>query len=132
MSRLEWIELAEALVLHDRLLKLHGGAPGIRDPGLLESALARLRQRRAYDKSSVIDLAALLTVGIVGIVGNHPFVDGSRRTGFVLGVMFLELNGYRHSASEEGAAQAVMEVAAGGLDEKGYAAFLRRNVTREA
>jgi len=66
----------------------------------------------------------------VGIVLNHPFVDGNKRTGFVVGILFLELNGYRFTASEEDAAQAVLELAAGNLDEAGYSAFLRANVAR--
>jgi len=66
-----------------------------------------------------------------GIVRNHPFVDGNKRTGFVVGILFLELNGYRFTAREEDAAQAVMELAAGNLNEKGYSAFLRANASRE-
>lgn len=63
----------------------------------------------------------------VGILGNHAFVDGNKRTGFVAGILFLELNGYRFTAREETAARAVLELAAGALDEAGYAAFLRAN-----
>ena len=62
-----------------------------------------------------------------GIVRNHPFVDGNKRTGFVVGILFLELNGYRFAASEEEAARAVLELASGHLDEAGYTAFLRAN-----
>ncbi len=62
-----------------------------------------------------------------GIAGNHPFVDGNKRTGFVAGILFLELNGYRFTATEEDAAQAVREPPAGTLDEAGYASFLRAN-----
>ena len=124
-----WADERDALALHDRLLALHGGAAGLRDDALLKSALARPRQHYAYGESpDIVDMAAVYTLGIVR---NHPFVDGNKRTGFVVGILFLELNGYRFVASEEAAAQAVLELAAGNLDETGYGAFLRANVARE-
>ena len=123
-----WIEERDALALHDRLLALHGGAAGLRDDALLKSALARPQQHHAYGESpDIVDLAAVYTAGIVR---NHPFVDGNKRTGFVVGILFLELNGYRFIAREEAAAQAVLELAAGSLNEMGYSAFLRANVIR--
>jgi death on curing protein len=123
-----WIDERDVLTLHDRLLALHGGAAGLRDDTLLRSALARPRQLFVYAESSdIIDMATAYTAGIVR---NHPFVDGNKRTGFVVGILFLELNGYRFAASEEDAAQAVLELAAGNLDEPGYSAFLRGNVAR--
>lgn len=122
-----WIDEQDALALHDRLLALHGGAPGLRSEALLKSALARPRQYHAYARvPGIIDLAAIYTAGIVR---NHPFVDGNKRTGFVVGILFLELNGYRFSASEQDAANAVLDVAAGKLDETGFSAFLRDNTT---
>jgi death-on-curing protein len=123
-----WIDERDALVLHERLLALHGGTAGLRDAGLLKSALARPRQHFAYASADIIDMAAVYTAGIVR---NHPFVDGNKRTGFVLGILFLELNGYRFTASEEDAAQAVLGLASGTLDETGYSSFLRANVTRQ-
>ena len=123
-----WIEERDALALHDRLLALHGGAAGLREPDGLQSALARPPQHLAYAESpDIIDMAATYTAGIVC---NHPFVDGNKRTGFVVGILFLELNGYLFTASQEDAAQAVLELAAGNLDEAGYSAFLRANVAR--
>jgi death-on-curing protein len=122
-----WIDERDALALHDRLLALHGGAVGLRDDGLLKSALARPQQHFAYAESpDVVDMAAAYTWGIVR---NHPFVDGNKRTGFVVGVLFLELNGYRFNASEEDAAQMVLELASGNLDEAGYIAFLRAHAS---
>ena len=122
------IDERDALALHDRLLALHGGAVGRRERGLLKSALARPQQHFAYAESAdIIEMAAAYTAGIVR---NHPFVDGNKRTGFVAGILFLELNGYRFTASEEDAAQAVLELAAGNLDEIGYSAFLRGNAVR--
>ena len=124
-----WIEMRDVLTLHDRLLAFHGGAEGVRDEGLLQSALARAKQLAAYGESAdVIDMATAYTAGIVK---NHPFVDGDKRTGFVTGVLFLELNGFRLIASESTAADAVFALAAGDLDEAGYTKFLRENVTHE-
>jgi death-on-curing protein len=124
-----WIEERDISAIHDRLLAAHGGAPGLRDRGLLQSALARPRQHHAYAAShDIIVMAALYTAGIVR---NHPFVDGNKRTGFVLGVLFLELNGFDFKASEENAAQAVWDLAAGTIDEDAFAAWLRVNVRRK-
>lgn len=116
------------LALHARLLGLHGGASGLRDLGLLQSALARPQQYFAYKKgANVIDMAAAYTAGIMR---NDPFHDGNKRTGFVVGILFLELNGYHFSAQEEDAAQAVLGLAGGILDEAEYSAFLRANAVR--
>lgn len=129
MSEPVWIDTRDALAIHDQLLALDGGAPGVRDQGLLESALARPRQIHAYgEDSDAVDMAAAYTVGIVR---NHPFVDGNKRTAFILGVLFLELNGYRFTATEEAAAQAVLGLAAGKLDEASFAAWVRANVKQQ-
>jgi death-on-curing protein len=94
----------------------------------LESALARPRQHHAYGNSSdVVEMAALYTAGIVR---NHPFVDGNKRAGFVVGVLFLELNGFKLEASEADATQAVMGLASGTLDEAAYTSWLRENARR--
>jgi death-on-curing protein len=123
-----WIEERDVLAIHDRLLAIHGGAPGLRDRGLLQSALTRPRQHHAYaDSRDIIAMAALYTAGIVG---NHPFVDGNKRTGFVIGVLFLELHGFVLKASEEDATRAVFDLAAGTLEETAFAAWLRRNAKR--
>jgi death on curing protein len=123
-----WIDERDAPVLHDRLLALHGGAGGLRDGGLLQSALARPQKQHTYaEAADIIDMATAYTAGIVR---NHPFRDGNKPTGFVVGILFLELNGYRFVASEEDAAQAVLKLAAGTLDEADYSSFLRGNVVR--
>ena len=124
-----WIEERDVLAIHSRLLDLHGGADGLRDADLLASSLARPRQHLAYaDSIDIIIMASLYTAGIVR---NHPFVDGNKRTGFVIGVLFLELNGFRFIASEEDATQAVLSLAAGKFDEDEYCGFLRANTVRE-
>ena len=124
-----WIDSRDARAIHDRSLILHGGAAGLRDAGLLESALARPQQLEAYSESvEVADLAAAYTAGLVK---NHPFIDGNKRTGFVVGILFLDLNGARFTASEAPATQAVLGLAAGTLDEAGYAAFLRENISQD-
>lgn len=123
-----WIEARDALALHERLLALHGGAEGLRDEGLLNSALARARQAYTYaGHADIIDMASACTSGIVK---NHPFLDGNKRTGFVVGILFLELNGYLFTASEAAATEAVLALAAGMLDEAAYTSFLRQNVVR--
>ncbi len=120
-----WIELRETLVIHERLLIIHGGAPGLRDRNLLESALARPKQHFAYAESANIpSLAAIYTASIAQ---HHPFVDGNKRTGFVIGVLFLELNGYKFRATQEDAARAVLDLAAGITRELDFAQFLRAN-----
>jgi death-on-curing protein len=125
----QWIETHDVLAIHERLLALYGGSPGLRDQALLESALARPRQHHAYaDSPDIIAMAALYTAGIVR---NHPFIDGNKRAGFVTGILFLELNGYKFKASEEDATQAVMGLAAGTLDEVAYVSWLRENVVRK-
>ena len=94
--------------------------------GLLESAIAQPQAMFGcvYLHTTIVEMAAAY---VFRLAKNHPFVDGNKRTGFVIGVLFLELNGYRFSASEETAAQAVIDLAAGKLNEAQYAAFLRAN-----
>jgi death-on-curing protein len=123
-----WIDERDALAIHDGVLALHGGLPAVCDTGLLGSALARPRQHYTYKKrTSLPDLAAIY---VAGIVRNHPFVDGNKRTGFVIGVLILELNGFEFFAREEDAAQAVMELAAGSIGEAEFARWLKTNIKR--
>jgi death on curing protein len=123
-----WIDLRDALSLHDRLLALDGGAAGLRSQALLESALARPQHLYAYgDSPDVVDLAAAYAFGIVR---NHPFIDGNKRTGFVIGVLFLELNGGEFTASEEDATEAVLLLAAAKLTESAFAKWMRANAAQ--
>ena len=120
-----WIDERLALALHTRCLVLHGGAAGLRDIGLLRSALARPRNLAAYEETAgATGLAAAYTAGILQ---NHPFIDGNKRTGFLAGVLFLELNGRRFTATEAQSAEMVLALASGGLEETRYRDFLEAN-----
>jgi death on curing protein len=122
-----WVDASDAFAIHEILLVRHGGASGLRDEGLLESALARPRQQFAYASPDIVEMATAYTAGIVQ---NLPFVDRNKRTGFVVGVLFLEMNRFEFTASEAEAAQAVLELAAGSIDETGFALFLRDHTKR--
>ena len=98
MKGVLWMEREDALALHDMVLAQHGGLAGVRDMGLLDSALNRPRLLHVYGKP---DLPVLSAAYAHGIVQNHPFHDGNKRTGFVVGILFLELNGYLFTASQE-------------------------------
>ena len=111
------------LAIHDRLLALDGGAFGVRDPGLLASALARPPQHHAYGDAP--DIVRLATLYAHAIVSNHPFVDGNKRVGFVVGVVFLELHAYAFTAPQELATLAVLDLATGRTGVDGFARFLR-------
>jgi death-on-curing protein len=123
-----WIDERDALAIHGRLLALDGGLKGVRDRTLLQSAIARPQQLFAYGDGP--DVAALAAAYTFGIVRNHPFFDGNKRTGFVLAVLFLEINGHNFVATEEAAAQAVISLAAGTMDESAFAAWIRGNASR--
>ena len=119
-----WIHFQAALAIHDALLAEFGGASGIRGESLLESALARPRNLWSYEKPTIFRLAAAYTHGIVK---NHPFVDGNKRTSYVIGGIFLERNGYQLKASEEEATAAIMALASNTITEKDFALWLREN-----
>jgi death-on-curing protein len=125
----DWLDESLALAIHEKCLAEHGGATGIRDQALLQSALARAQNLAAY--SDAVDAEALAAAYTAGVVKNHPFIDGNKRTGFILGILFLELHGRAFTASEEAATKAALSLAAGEMDETGYAEFLRKN-TRKA
>jgi len=126
MAGLRWLHDRDVRALHERLIALHGGAPGIRDEGLLEFALSR-RQHSAHE--AVLDVVGLAALYTSALVRNHPFVDGNKRTAFVAGILFMELNGYRFHADEPAAAHAVEALAEGALAEAQYEVFLRENST---
>ncbi|MGV3658946.1 MAG: type II toxin-antitoxin system death-on-curing family toxin [Prosthecobacter sp.] len=121
MKEPEWVARGTVLQLHRHSINEHGGTHGIRDEGLLDSALGKPENVFAYSSPAIFDLAASYTFGLVK---NHPFLDGNKRTAFVTGVLFLELNGYQCHASEMDAAARTLALAAGEMTEASYAAWL--------
>ncbi|MCG8048573.1 MAG: type II toxin-antitoxin system death-on-curing family toxin [Candidatus Thiodiazotropha endolucinida] len=110
-----WVLHEVVIAVHQSLLAEHGGAPGIRDESLLESALSRPRQRFEYsDEPSIFDLAASYCYGLAN---NHPFVDGNKRIALTIAALFLDLNGYSLTAPEPNAVVIIEELAAGNLSE---------------
>ena len=121
-----WVDRRALMLLHDESLAEHGGSPGLRDEGLLESALARGRNLAAYGKPDVADLAAAYGVGLAK---NHPFVDGNKRAAFLAVGLFLALNGYRLHTTQADATLTMLAIAAGDIDEGTFAAWIRAHVT---
>jgi len=120
-----WITESDTILIHERLLSLDGGAAGIRDRGLLQSVLARPQQLHYYGNNpTIIDLTASY---IMGIVKNHPFVDGNKRVGFGVGILFMEMNGHTFTANATVAADTILAVASGDLDEDGLGLYLKEN-----
>ena len=117
-----WVDRKALTLLHDESLAEHGGSAGLRDEGLLESALARARNHAACRRPHVADLAA--TYG-VGIAKNHPFVDGNKRAAFLAAGVFLALNGYRLAAAQADATLTMLAVASGNIGERAFAAWIR-------
>ncbi len=122
--KFRWISRAIALAVHDEQLAEHGGGSGLRDSGLLDSALARAETRAAYGKADIFELAAAYCFGIIA---NHPFVDGNKRTGAVLMELFLELNGQELTAGDAALVRTILSLADGSMDEDALADWLRRN-----
>lgn len=110
-----WIDDRVVLAIHSEQVTRHGGLSGIRDSSLLDSALARPKNLKAYDDAS---LAICASAYIFGIVKNHPFLDGNKRTGFVVGMTFLLLNGYYINATESDVVVTVLSVASGDMTEE--------------
>jgi death-on-curing protein len=119
-----WIRLGEATAIHAEQIAEHGGLEGIRDQGLLESALARPENLAAYGKPDVCDLAAAYAYGLAR---NHPFADGNKRTAFVASATFLILNGRDLTATEVNVVETVLKLAAGALPEAELADWFRAN-----
>ena len=121
-----WLERHAVLLLHEESLAIFGGASGLRDEGLLDSALGRAPNRKAYSpQCSVADLAAAYGYGLAK---NHPFVDGNKRTAFLALGLFLEINGSRLVATQVDAIQTMLALAAGDLTEDELARWIGRNL----
>lgn len=124
-----WIQVNVVLAIHESQLAEHGGIAGIRDEGLLSSALARPLNLDAYgDKPDAASLAAAYAFGIAR---NHPFLDGNKRTAFVVMELFLTLNGWILNADDAACISTMLSLAAGNLSEKALGAWLREHTERE-
>jgi len=122
-----WLTREECLTLHDMMMSHYGGLTGVRDENVLDSALAKARELFAYSKPSMAELAAAYAAGIVK---GHPFLDGNKQTGFMLGAGFLERNGFEFHATETEAALRTLALAAGEMAEAAYAGWLKDNSKR--
>lgn len=124
-----WLSQVDILALHEEVLAEFGGSNGVRDLGLLESALAKPRHLAAYGNDpSLFELAAAYCVGIAK---NHPFIDGNKRVAFLAAAVFLELNGYMINPSEAEAVEMIVQVAQTKPDEAGLALWLKRHARRK-
>ena len=126
MTEPRWLVVAHVLAIHSDQIQAHGGSLGLRDRGLLESALQRPRNRYQYEAQA--ELAPLAAAYGFGIAKNHPFVDGNKRVAFQAMYLFLGLNGLRIDASEEQVVGAILSLASGDLDELGLTTWLREHI----
>lgn len=124
MNEPVWLDATDCLAFHMELLARFGGMAGVRDEGLLDSALNRPRHLFAYGQPSLFDLAAEYAFGIVK---NHPFLDGNKRAGFMAAALFLEVNGLSFQAPEEEAVLQTLALAAGEVGKKEYATWLKKS-----
>jgi death-on-curing protein len=122
-----WISLEAAIAFHERQLAEHGGGTGVRDRGLLESALAKPQNLFSYSEGQV-DVAAMAASYAYGIATNHPFIDGNKRTALAVSFVFVELNGYAVISTEPDAYVTFLALAAGDLSEDELAAWFRKNI----
>jgi death on curing protein len=124
MSEPFWLTRQIIVAIHDEQLAIHGGASGLRDEGMLESALDRPRNRWAYESAELAELAAAYAFGIAR---NHPFVDGNKRTSLLALYTFLGVNGIDFNVPEAEAAAMILSLAAGEVDELGLTRWIRDN-----
>lgn len=129
MTEPVWVDAELVVDIHAEQLALFGGPAGIRDHGLLESALARAPNKYAYGEN---DLAALAATYAFGVVRNHPFVDGNKRAAFACMIVFLGLNAIDFLVPEPEATAAILALAAGEVDEDGLTRWIRDNWPKEA
>ena len=124
MSEWVWLNRAVIIAIHELQLAEHGGGTGVRDAGLLDSALGKPQQLNNYGEPPP-DAAALAASYGYGISRNHPFIDGNKRTGYVSAELFLRLNGWRLTADDASCVVTMLAVAAGDITEEAFAAWLR-------
>lgn len=123
MKEPKWLSKEVILAVHDAQISEHGGRPGVRDDGLLESALTRAQNHFAYGCADLFDLAAVYAHGILS---NHPFFDGNKRTGFLACYIFLRINGQTFETSETDVVNMVVQLASGELSEDEFSVWLRK------
>jgi death-on-curing protein len=128
MREPRWVDRRAVLLLHDENLAEHGGNTGIRDEGLLDSALARPRHRFAY--SADVDISHLAAAYGFGLAQNHPFVDGNKRAAFITTVLLLRLNGYRLETDRADEIRMMLGLAAGQVSEDEFAIWIRTHSRR--
>jgi death on curing protein len=119
-----WLTRQMIVAIHDEQLAIHGGASGLRDEGMLESALDRPKNKWAYENAELADLAAAYAFGIAR---NHPFVDGNKRTSLLALYTFLGVNGFDFNVPEAEAAAIILSLAAGEVSEESLARWIRDN-----
>ena len=119
-----WLSRQIVLAVHDEQLREHGGASGVRDEGLLERALARPLNRAGYGEPDTAELAAIYAIGIVR---NHPFIDGNKRTGYVAMELFLDLNGIRFMATDADAVVTTLRMAASEISDEAFVDWVKQN-----
>jgi death-on-curing protein len=124
-----WLGRALVLAIHDEQIAEHGGAAGVRDPGLLDSALARPLNRAGYGDPDIGELAALYALAIAR---NHPFIDGNKRTAYVALETFLALNGVTFPVGDVEATITTLSMAAGDIDDATFIAWVRRHAVPAA
>ena len=124
MNHWVWIDKTVVLAIHNEQLAEHGGAMGVRDDGLLDSALARPRNKAAYKNVEATELAAAYGYGLIR---NHPFVDGNKRIALVITELFLALNGVELTATDADCLQSFLLLAEGALTEEDFASWLTTN-----
>lgn len=123
-SEPRWVTTSQAVRIHAEQLAIFGGPPGIRDQGMLESALGRPQNKWSYGET---DLAALAAAYAFGLARNHPFVDGNKRAAFMVMTVFLIKNGIDFAPQEAVATEAIIGLAAGEIDEDGLGRWIRDN-----
>ena len=121
-----WLNREDCLAIHEMMLAQYGGLAGVRDEGLLESALAKPQHLLAYTSPTLTEMAASYAAGIIL---NHPFLDGNKRTGFMLAATFLEVNGMEFTATEESVIEQTLALASGKLKQAAYTKWLSKNST---
>lgn len=124
MNKPVWLDREYCLAVHEMMLSQHGGLAGVSAEGLLESALFKPQNLFAHGAPTLAEMAASHAAGIIH---NHPFLDGNKRTGFMLAATFLELNGLALTATEESVVEKTVALAGGQLTEDQYAEFLNAN-----